>query len=266
MTIEKFIPSPQLQPYIHQYYLVEGDFGQKTHDVFFADGCLEIVFNMDLEFYRDNEKESWAKVIGQITQPLSVEAIGKGKSFGIWFAPHGFSMFSNVPVKELTDKSIPLDTIFDRDFIDFVGNCLHGNDINNLVEEVDNYFERIIRKPSNPLKVAVAEYVVQQLLYSQEESNLEQLARDCNVSLRYLQKIFLEKIGLGPKYFQRVSHFQQALHQMTLYQQDPLTSITYQAGYFDQSHFIREFKRFTGFVPSQYRLENHPINQHFLNS
>lgn len=264
MNIEKFIPSPQLRPYIKQYYLVEGDFGKKATDVFFADGCLEIVFNLEVDFYRNNKKEPWAKVIGQITQPLHVKATGKGKSFGIWFYPHGFSQFSKIPASELTNTAVPLDLIFDTDFIDAVGNRLVNDNITELINGVNTHFEGLLTDGTKTLKDSVAQHAVQRLIHSDEELSLNELAAACNISHRYLQKIFLERIGLSPKQFQRVTQFQQALDRLNSPSHNSLTTVAYDAGYFDQSHFIREFKRFTGFAPSQYRLENHPINRYFL--
>lgn len=264
MKIQSFTPTSLLRPYIHQYYLAEGDFGPSTRDVFFADGCLEMVFNIGLDFYKDEQKETWAKLIGQITQPLKVRATGKGKSFGIWFTPHGFSKFSNIPVNEFTNNTIPLELVFPQSFIDTVGDYLTHHNIADLLNFLNGYFEKSVVSTSLRLKEQIAGYSSERLLNNQEETDLNSLAKTCNVSQRYLQKIFRESIGVPPKQLQRISRFQKALQQMTESPEMPLTSVTYDAGYYDQSHFVREFKAFTGFKPSDYHLHNHPINQYFI--
>ncbi len=264
MKIQRFTPTIILQPYIHQYYLAEGDFGASTRDVFFADGCIEMVFNIGLDFYKDDQKENWAKLIGQITQPLNVRATGKGKSFGIWFTPHGFSRFSNIPANEFTNKTIPLELVFDQNFIDSVGDYLTNNNIHGLLHALNRYFEKSAMTSSTGLKDQIAVYSSDRLLSNGEETDLNLLANTCNVSPRYLQKIFKDRIGIAPKQLQRISRFQKALHQITESPKVPFTAVTYDAGYYDQSHFIREFRAFTGFKPSDYQLRNHPINQYFL--
>ena len=264
MILQNFAPSLKLRSCIKKYYLVEGDFGEKTYDVFFADGCLEIVFNLDVAFYRDDVEEHWAKVIGQIVEPLHVKAKGQGKSFGIWFYPHGFAMISRIPAEELTGKAIALDAVLDKDFIDFVGTRLVKNDMNGLIDGLNTYFEGILKNQINAPKVAVANRAVRRLPGLQDELSLNELAKECNVSQRYLQKIFLERVGLRPKQFQRIVRFQKALEYLNAKPAGRLTTIAHDAGYFDQSHFIREFKKFTGLRPSQYQPDNHPINQYFL--
>ncbi|HEX4851703.1 MAG TPA: helix-turn-helix domain-containing protein [Puia sp.] len=119
---------------------------------------------------------------------------------------------------------------------------------------------------SNPFKEHIADYAVQYILNKKAESNLDQLIKDCNISNRYLQKVFVEKIGYSPKFFIRIVRFQQALHYLCAGKIGSLTALGYRAGYFDQAHFIREFKEFTGLAPSQFHPAKHPINQHFLGS
>jgi len=263
MLIEYFKPSFSLNKIIKTYYLIEGDFGNRTQDTFYADGCIEIVFNLDVQFYRKNVKEEWAKVIGQIVKPLEVEAKGKGKSFGIWFYPQGFSMLSGIPANELTEVAIPLDKIFDRYFVDFVGELLMNNKIIYLIRALNNFFEGILDNKKLNFKDIVAQQAIIKS-YSSENWNLDELASDLNISNRYLQKIFLEKVGLRPKQYQRILRFQRALSQINMNSKNSLTLTAYDINYYDQSHFIREFKGFTGLVPSKFNSDNHHINRLFL--
>jgi AraC-like DNA-binding protein len=265
MILRKIKPSAQLQPYIDCYYLLEGDFTEPINDVFFPDGCVEVVFNVGWDFYRNDEKEHWAKVIGQITQPLKIKVEGKGRSFGIWFYPHTFSVFSKVSLMELNDKIVHLEAIFNADFINSVGEYLHNNDIQGLIKSVDDYLIKVVKKPNNELKYQVAHYAVRTILACNGAVELSKIAKNAHVSNRYLQKIFLEKVGFSPRYFTRILRFHHALNDLSTAHSKPhLTTIGYQTGYFDQAHFIREFKEFTGFSPSHYRLDNHPLNKYFL--
>jgi AraC-like DNA-binding protein len=88
--------------------------------------------------------------------------------------------------------------------------------------------------------------------------NIDNVAARYGITSRYLQKIFLQYTGLTPKLYSKINRFQQSL-QLVMKKDASLTSIAYDCGYFDQSHFIREFKSFTGFTPSGYTVESSPV-------
>lgn len=264
MIIQNFAPSSPLRPYVKKYYLATADYGAHTTDVFFADGCPEIVFNLGLDFIIKGKKDPWAKVIGQIVDPLEVQAMGQGYSFGIWFEPHGFSMLFDFPLAELTNKTVSAETVLAPDFLRFVGECLSDNRIDLLIKGLNKEFEqRLASKFSSP-KSALIEYAIGQLYQIDHSDKLEVLARACHVSPRYLQKLFLERTGLRPKQLQRILRFQNSLSHLSTLDNQDLTHIAYEAGYYDQSHFIREFKTFTHLPPSRFDTENYPINKYFM--
>src|SRR5258708_5509207 len=231
MNLQLFSPSLKLRSYIKCYYLSESDYTDYVRDVFYPDGCVEVVFHIGLDFYRDEEKECWAKVIGQITRPLTMSAKGKGRSFGIWFWPHTFSLFSDFSVNELNDKAIALGNIFSQSFIDFVKNSMYENNIESLVRETNSCLSKKLRVPSNLIKERITAHAVQYIVNEKANSNLDKLVTDSNISNRYLQKVFLERIGVSPKFFIRITRFQHALQHLTKCRMVSLTDLAYQVGY-----------------------------------
>ncbi|MGY0037518.1 helix-turn-helix domain-containing protein [Pedobacter sp. NJ-S-72] len=85
--------------------------------------------------------------------------------------------------------------------------------------------------------------------------NINSVASRYGVSSRYLQKIFLNYSGLGPNLFSKIARFQKSVH-LVANKDSSLTTIAHQCGYFDQSHFIKDFKFFTGSTPSRFSPEN----------
>lgn len=264
MIIQSFVPSAPLRPYVKKYYLATADYGDNTPDVFFADGCPEIVFNLGIDFIVEGQKDPWAKVIGQIVAPLEVQAMGKGTSFGIWFQPHGFSMLFGLPLSELTNRTVSAELIFSSDFLHLVGECLSHDRIDQLIAELNTELELRLASQFNSSKAALIEFVLSQLNRNDSADKLKALAHTCNVSPRYLQKLFLKNTGLRLKQLQRILRFQNALNQLSNHEGQDLTGIAYHTGYYDQSHFIREFKAFTHLTPSRFDTENYPINKYFM--
>lgn len=264
MPLTVYTPPPALQPYIKCYYVSTGSYTGYIKDVFFPDGCVEIVFHAGFDFYRGKEKEYWAKAIGQITQPLTMHATGAGKTFGIWFLPDTFSMFYPGAVSELNDTILPLYNIFNPAFLDFVKNSLLEGDIQNLVTGTSQYLLKKLRPAANPQKEKIVAYAVSRIITEKAAASLDAIVKDCNVSHRYLQKAFLERVGFSPKFLIKLTRFQYALGKLAKVQNQPLTALAYDAGYYDQAHFINDFKQFTGLTPSQFQPTRHPINQPFL--
>lgn len=70
----------------------------------------------------------------------------------------------------------------------------------------------------------------------------------------------MQYIGITPNLFNKINRFQLSLKHIAK-KEASLTSIAYECGYFDQSHFIRDFKSFTGITPSAYSPESYPVSQ-----
>ncbi|MBC8082760.1 MAG: AraC family transcriptional regulator [Hymenobacter sp.] len=82
------------------------------------------------------------------------------------------------------------------------------------------------------------------------------------ISGRYLERLFGQAVGVSPKYFCRIIRFQQTFR--WLERTDSLTAVAATCGYYDQAHFIRDFRHFTGTTPSAFRRASGPISTAFL--
>ena len=99
-------------------------------------------------------------------------------------------------------------------------------------------------------------YCVQAILNAGHSKTIETLSREVNLGRRQLERKFISAVGLSPKLLTRIIRFQNTLQTI---ERNPLTSLTgiaYSGGFFDQSHFIKDFKEFTGFNPKQYFTAN----------
>ncbi len=270
MHLRYLTPAPALRPYVRCYYLLEGDFGGRTTDVFFADGCPELVFNVGVDFYRDGAREAWTKVIGQITRPLHVSAAGRGRSFGVWFRPHGLSAFTGVAASELTDTAVESGALFGTTFGEALGESLSqgadvggGTDAMTLANQVDALLSAVLRRRTPVASAELVGFAVRCLTETKDARRIDNVAQACNMSTRQLQRLFREHVGLRPKQYQSIARFRETIDVLNDASRGSLTETAYAAGYFDQAHFIREFRRFAGVTPSRYHAADHPIGRHF---
>jgi AraC-like DNA-binding protein len=92
-----------------------------------------------------------------------------------------------------------------------------------------------------------------ELIHTNFCNSIENLACKSGYNVSYFRKLFYESIGLSPVQYlriRRVNCFVEMYKKKA--QRQPLTQLVHQLGYFDQSHFIRDFKDITGMSPKKY--------------
>lgn len=263
MLIQKFAPSARLQKLIKCYYYIEKHDEALLHDRYFADGCVEVVFSTGWEFFKNDTKEPWAKIIGQIIQPRELDIVGKGRSFGVWFYPHAFSWFYQGNLSELNDRVAAWDELFPGWISERVGEFLSQGQVEGLVSLMDQFWLQRLATRRDTQADNLVGFSIGHLYEHKGAADLRKLHEMLSVSDRYLQKLFSTRVGLTPKQAVRIFRFQEAVQHLTDHQSS-LTRLAYDHHFYDQSHFVREFKQFTGFRPSQFDKASLPINQHFL--
>ncbi len=88
---------------------------------------------------------------------------------------------------------------------------------------------------------------------------IQELANCAGLSLRHFQRRFRALTGLNPKHYARICRIGYAVHRKELDPQSSWTALAHEAGYADQSHFIRDFKALTGTLPSRFLRGQTPI-------
>lgn len=261
MKYKEIIPGEALRPYIKCYYLYESDTDAVFKDKAFATGCIEIMFNLGTGRWQTDTGNGFQttpliELWGQVIQPLTFQSLGLNTMLGIRFYPHAASIFLNADVSQFNDRV--------SDLIDITGNpvqLLHSKLLdttllNKRIELVEDFLlSRLYLFEKKLDKTILINNVIKELKKEDFFDNIENVATRYGITSRYLQKLFLQHTGLTPKLYSKINRFQNSLL-LIAKKNTSLTAIAYECGYFDQSHFIREFKSFTGSVPSGYDPEN----------
>ncbi|MFG1654298.1 helix-turn-helix domain-containing protein [Micromonospora sp. NPDC049275] len=168
----------------------------------------------------------------------------------------------------LTD--IPAEDLIDRvvDIGDLLGPV--GRQLASVLDGADDFAvqaaraERLLqRQPirrTDP-RIMVA---VQQLYRHPASTSLQDLAPTLGISARHLRRGFAAAAGVSPKEFQRLVRFQRVIRTMLLGAPGSVAPVAFAAGYYDQSHFINEFRRLTGESPG--RMLSRPLPHFYLPS
>lgn len=254
MSYREIKPDGPLRQYVKCYYIYESTTGTVFEDTVFPSGCTEIIFNLGdgqwqavsgQDYVTTPPIEFW----GQIVKPLPIRSIGKNTMLGIRFFPHAAGHFIN-------DKA----DLFNNQVVDY--NHLANDNVNTLydrlrstsswdhrLEMVQAYLlQQLSIAESRFHKMAIVTDVMREIGQQDFFDNIDNVASRYGITSRYLQKLFLQYTGLTPKLYSKINRFQNSLKLVNT-KEHSLTSIAYECGYFDQSHFIREFKSFTGVTP-----------------
>ena len=261
MTYKEIRPGNSLEKYVKCYYLYESDTDASFEDKAFATGCIEIMFNLGTGTWQTEVNNDFIttpaiELWGQIIQPLTFKSLGKNTMFGIRFFPHTASCFLHENMAQFNNRVSSFGDVMNNSVRMLHSQLLETDNLARRVEIVEAFLlKRLAHAAKNLDRIQLIGNIISELKQQDFYENIENLASRYGITSRYLQKLFLQHTGLTPKLFSKINRFQNSLL-LVAKQNESLTSIAYECGYFDQSHFIREFKSFTGTTPSGYNPDN----------
>ena len=189
---------------------------------------------------------------------------GNVSVFSIIFHHQGAQAFFNIPVDELYDQTISLRSI-QKDFVDQIETDLYDtSSFANRVEILNQFlwllFTKNGRQDEQPRLTDSLTHIDQ----SMEMVDINTLAKKACLSRKQYERIFKANGGVSPKRFLRIIRLQHALFKKQINPRMSLTELTYDCGYYDQSHMINDFKMLTGMSPKQYFLDYEAFSDYFL--
>ncbi len=241
---EELQPDEELRDYLYCYWHLKT---LKPLDKPFqyrvvSDGCIDILVELSKprDFY----------ITGFSTRYLEYEL---GTSFhyvGARFLPTGFPAMFGIAANQLTDSFQPLSEVAPTLHQTMVQTATETGNMTDIQTWFDTAFLRLIRnKKLAPEIDQRFVRAVHQILEARGNLNLNEI--DVGVSERQLRRLFEYYFGQSPKTFCKIIRFQNILGAKPSATSLRENKIFYDEGYYDQAHFIKEFKAFYGVTPSK---------------
>lgn len=246
-----FQPAKWLRPYIECYWIVDADLHADAplRELIFVDGKADLIFNFGDAYQRDADAIAATNLDAQRAHPVSIAQYGHIQLIGVRFRPGGLAQVTDVPMHDLSSQVLEPQHCFGSD-VRILEGQLYDNvgaaDVQRAL--LDTFF---MRRACDVATSAYARAVAHMIEAHQGNLDLSDLSTETGYSLRTLNRFFNAGYGFPIKFYARVMRFHAA--QNALLGVQSLARIALDCGYYDQSHFTREFKAFTGFAPSQYR-------------
>ncbi|MCD8553326.1 helix-turn-helix domain-containing protein [Seleniivibrio sp.] len=239
-SYREFKPAPHLQPFIAAYWLSEGYYAEKVLFPIFADGCCDIIF--------DIAANSPAKMVGTGVNLEYVPLKGKVRLGGIRFLPGGFTALTGIPADRIYDGTDAEDMLNSK----IVEGLKRIND-GFSPSALDAVFGSCV-SCRNPMM---------SFWLSSQDSDVKGIASYFGCSVKTVSRTFLHHTGATPSKMLSVKRFQHSL-KMVVRGGSNYTEIAYEAGYYDQSHFIKDFKKYSGSTPSDFLRYKNSLGVRFI--
>jgi AraC-like DNA-binding protein len=254
---QEYSPCTALKPFIKTYYLFETVGGFDFEDFAYATGNIEMMFNIgDGTWKIDNNGSTFEtpaiELWGQIINPLKFKSIGQNTMLGVRFYPHTAGLFLKDDVSQLNNNITNTFDLLGKPIAELHEKIREQPDLENKILLLDKYFLKVLSE-SKLDKMKLLDGALKRIKHKEGHLEVDALSKELNISARYLNKLFVQNIGVSPKLYHKINRFQQSLLLLDN-SNHSLTSIAYQCGYFDQSHFIKDFKYFTGKLPSDFPI------------
>lgn len=250
-------PHPDLRSYIGCYWILKTDATSiGGEEIIIPDGYAEIILNLGTAYswkstaYQTECLIKDTHIVGQRNASVSVKLPPYLYQIGIKIKPQAMHSFLNLPVSQLANHLIHTNDLFDPTLTHLADKLFASEIESEQKQSLDAYF---LQKLKSPVVIdAITGYCVNYITARKGLARMDALKNILGIDYRTLERRFKTRVGLTPKEFARVIRFKNVYK---AFRKNQATDNAYflDWGYYDQSHYIKEFKQFMGNTPSAYQ-------------
>jgi AraC-like DNA-binding protein len=251
-------PPKELAPYIKHYLFLDNAATAIQQLRLFSDGNTGIVFSLKSKLISDFNKDKVKNylpncfIYGQLNGFKDIYYNNEISLIIAVFQPNGMHQLLGIPANEFQNSIVSIDDIFGQKGMDFQDKLSEENNVEKKIGLLNHFFNTLISK-----KIFSNQFIINNsldfIIANKGLSSVKQLVEYTGYTERHLERKFKECIGLNPKKFGniiRLHYFLKLIKDKS--ESTNLTGICYDAGFSDQSHLIKEFRKHTGISPTEY--------------
>ncbi len=251
----EFLPPHHLKPWVVCYW-VSCTAGSGTFRPVYPDGCADIIFNFGggiVNRVHDQQYTNCSRAfaVGTMTRPLFTRPENAIELLGVRFQPGALFSFTRISQREISDRHYPLTA----DFPDTarLHEQLWGLPLAGRIGLLNKWLtEMLAGSQPDDRKI---KFLRQALDGGQNEphaTKVSQLAREAGYSVRQMERMFLEYVGVSPKEYLLIARFINVKNRLAEVQSESLLEVAVACGFHDHAHLTHVFKKYAGATPSEY--------------
>lgn len=251
-------PDAALSPFINFFWYHQDATFEYSRDKLLPDGTVQLIIDLTpspkklfhSEYSSEFTEYTCAWISGGHTKYIVIEAAKNSNMIGVAFKPGGSYNFFGIPMSEIKNRVVSLSDFAPQLLSPLRDLLLEKQTPDEKFSVLAAFMTRLLKDRSemNP----VIQYAVQTLSTHSKSISISSLAEKTGYSQKHLISLFEKHTGLSPKQYQRLCRFQNVLREIETKKSINWVDIAGSCGYYDQSHFIHDFQKFSGINPEQY--------------
>lgn len=206
---------------------------------------------------------SGVAVCGAYAEHFAIDTAEQRAIVGAEFTPGGAFPFFGPDAEALGGTHVSLDALWGREAALLRERVLEATTPEARLHALESALaERLLRRPARPLaRDPAVDFALAAFADPSGAYTVSDVVGQLGMSSRRFIRSFAEQVGLTPKRYCRVRRFQQALSAIERGDRLSWAAVAASCGYYDQAHFIHDFRAFAGLTPTEYaakrRVQNH---------
>jgi AraC-like DNA-binding protein len=254
-TYKIYSPCSVLKPFVGCYWISKQKNKTSKPELMIPDGYIDLIFSYGESYSRaefsnglDWQKIDSSHIVGGRHKSVLINNNANLDLVGVKLTHYGLWCLTQQPSAEFLGRIIPLDLLAPF-FAELEQQVYDAADDNEKICVLEKYLSRKLLPFAD--ENAEIQFASQMILNSNGDFKIEELCRAANLSYKNLERSFDKFIGMSPKSFARIIRFKKTLQFFKAnYAADRHLYLDF--GYYDQNHFIKDFKQFMGGTPSAY--------------
>jgi len=264
MISAQYIPRAPLSDFVKVIWYWDGYCQPHARERLLPDGSMTIAFNLGRQYEPQSARQipvpAGQVICGARSTYLVADTANMVTTLGIQFKPGGAFPFLRMPVAELDEQCLPLDDVFGTSAISLREQLLASETPQQKFAAAEQW---LLARAARPLKKHPAvEYATNAFLRGLHAQPLSHVLDRIGYSQRYFNQLFAQEVGLTPKRFLRVRRFQRVIASVATSRSVDWADLAGDCGYYDQSHFVHDFRSFCGLTPAAYLAYRTPHLNH----
>ncbi|MBI4752173.1 MAG: AraC family transcriptional regulator [Acidobacteria bacterium] len=258
MTAILYRPQPPLSQFVETIWMFEGHVPQHRRERILPTGVMQMVINLheeDLRIYDRQHPDRYQSFGGGLlsgthSEYIVVDTSQQGSVIGVHFKPGGAFPLFRMPADELKDTAVSLETLWKIHATVLHEQLLAAATPLLKVRLLEQF---LLAQAARPWErhPAVA-FALNEFTRGPLTRPISEITDQIGLSSRRFIQVFKQETGLTPKVFCRIQRFQKVLATIGMNQDIDWVDLALECGYFDQAHFIHDFRSFAGLSPSTY--------------